>query len=85
MLDKANRLLVGNIIIAIGAIVKADYNPASRKLTIFLVDKQEVNLRGDEAESTWDYLRAGIYGCIEPLPIWKVNSRNSNEVRSYSS
>lgn len=63
----ADRLLVGNTIIAIVAIVKADYSPTSRKLTVVLSDSTEINLMNDEAESTWDYLRSVVYGCIEPL------------------
>lgn len=47
------RILVGNTIISLSAIVKADYDPTGRRLTLVLVNQSEVYLRNDLAESTW--------------------------------
>ncbi len=67
----ADRILIGNTIIAVSAIVKADYNPTARRLTLTLIDRSELNFRDDLAESAWDYLRSRIYGCNEPLGDWE--------------
>jgi hypothetical protein len=67
----SDRILIENTIIAVSAIVKADYNPTSRKLTLTLIDRSELNFRDDLAESAWDFLTSRIYGCTEPLPDWK--------------
>ena len=47
------RILVENTIISLSAIVKADYEPTGRRLTLALVNQSEVYLRNDLAESTW--------------------------------
>ncbi len=67
----ADRILIQNTIIAVSAIIKADYNPTARRLTLTLIDRSELNFRDDLAESTWDFLRSRIYGCTEPLLDWK--------------
>lgn len=66
-----DRILIENTIIAVSAIVKADYNPTARKLTLTLINQSELNFRNDLAESTWDFLKSRIYGCTEPLLDWK--------------
>ena len=66
-----DRILIATTIIAISGILKADYNPTARKLTLILIDRSELNLKDDLAESTWDFLRSRIYGCTEPLSDWK--------------
>ncbi len=67
-----DRILIANTIIAVSAIVKADYNPTARKLILILIYRSELNFRDDLAESTWDFLRSRIYGCTEPLPEWEI-------------
>ncbi len=67
----ADRILIENTIIAVSAIVKADYNPTARRLTLTLINQSELNFRDDLAESAWDYLRSRIYGCNEPLGDWE--------------
>ena len=66
-----DRILISNTIIAVSAILKADYNPTARKLTLTLIDRSELNFRDDLAESAWDFLRSRIYGCTEPLGDWE--------------
>ncbi|MEG3899011.1 MULTISPECIES: hypothetical protein [unclassified Microcoleus] len=65
-----DRISIENTVIAVAAIIKADYNPTARKLTLVLVDKSEIDLKDDLAESTWDFLRSRIYGCTDPLALW---------------
>ncbi|MCU0547253.1 MAG: hypothetical protein MUE44_34700 [Oscillatoriaceae cyanobacterium Prado104] len=77
----ADRLLIGNTIISVSAIVRADYNSDNRKLTIKLIDGSNVNLQDNFAEATWDYLRAFVYGCVSPLPTWEKNCIRSSQVR----
>jgi hypothetical protein len=77
----SDRILVGNRIITVAAIVSADYNPNKRHLSIFLIDKTEINLRDEVAESTWDYLTSRIYGCTEPLSLWQQCVKRSSEIR----
>lgn len=67
----ADRILIENTIIVVSAIIKADYNPTARRLTLTLINQSELNFRDDYAESAWDYLRSRIYGCTEPLSDWK--------------
>jgi hypothetical protein len=67
----ADRILIENTIITVSAIVKANYNPTARRLTLILTDQSELNFRDDLAESAWDYLRSRIYGCTEPLTDWE--------------
>ncbi len=67
-----DRILIENTVIAVSAIVKADYNPTARRLTLTLIDRSELNFRDDLAESAWDFLISRIYGCTEPLPEWKI-------------
>ena len=71
----ADRILIENTIIAVSAIVKADYNPTARRLTLTLINQTELNFRNDYAESAWDYLRSRIYGCNEPLSDWENATR----------
>ena len=66
-----DRILIGNTIIAVSAIIKADYDPTARRLTLLLVNQSEITFKNDFAESAWDFLKSRIYGCTEPLPDWK--------------
>lgn len=67
----ADRLLLANTIISVAAITRIDYNPTERKLIVVLNGGSVVHLKGDLAESAWDYLRSQICGCIEPLSKWE--------------
>ncbi|PSB49755.1 hypothetical protein C7B67_16395 [filamentous cyanobacterium Phorm 6] len=66
-----DRILIENTVITVSAIVKADYNPTARRLTLILINQSEFTFRDDFAESAWDFLRSQIYGCTEPLADWK--------------
>lgn len=70
----ADRILIENTIIAVSAIIKADYNPTARRLTLILIDRSEINIKNDLAESTWDFLTNQFYGCTEPLPLWEIST-----------
>ena len=70
----SHRILIENTIITVSAILKADYNPTARKLTLILIDRSELNYRDDLAESTWDFLTNQSYGCTEPLPLWEIST-----------
>lgn len=83
-----DRISIDNTMIAVTAIIKADYNPTARRLTLILVDKSESELRGDLAEATWDFLTSRVYGCFDPLSLWesattkaKVTHYRSSEIR----
>ncbi|MDQ2096744.1 MAG: hypothetical protein QQW96_03755 [Tychonema bourrellyi B0820] len=67
----ADRILIENTIITVSAIIKANYNPTARRLTLTLINQSELNFRDDSAESAWDYLTSRIHGCTEPLSNWK--------------
>lgn len=67
----ADRILIENTIITVSAIVKADYNPTARRLTLTLINQSELNFRDDLAESAWNFLKDRFLGCDEPLLLWK--------------
>ena len=79
------RILVENTIISLSAIVKADYEPTGRRLTLALVNQSEVYLRNDLAESTWEFLRSRFSGCNEPLLLWKIAATDKPKTTFHSS